>query len=344
MRKPLWWIKLTNYEYWPTLVFYGPMIPYIIYLGIKARSLTFFTTCNPTEEFGSYFGDSKQRILEKVKSEYLPKNIFLRKEKDIGKVLDLINQNEISFPLIVKPDRGERGVNVELIQDEKALKLYHRSTPVDYLIQEYLNYPIELGIFFIRYPDKSKIDVPSIVAKEFLSVIGDGRSTIEELLKKKDRARFQIRRLTTKNPTYKSEILSKGKELLLEPIGNHNRGTMFIDRSDLVTTELVKAIDLATDNIKGFYYGRIDAKVLSYEKMYQGNGIKFLEINGVYAEPAHIYDPKHSLKFAYAEVKKYLDIIYEISVQNKKRGFQYVPFKKFIEVFKYNFFKNKSFS
>ena len=35
--------KITNWEYWPSYLFYGPLLPYAFYLAIKAKSFGFFS-------------------------------------------------------------------------------------------------------------------------------------------------------------------------------------------------------------------------------------------------------------------------------------------------------------
>jgi hypothetical protein len=53
------------------------------------------------------------------------------------------------------------------------------------------------------------------------------------------------------------------------------------------------------------------------EDFIQGKGIKILEINGVNAEPAHIYDPNAKLFDGIKTLLKHWGIIYQISRENK---------------------------
>jgi hypothetical protein len=59
------------------------------------------------------------------------------------------------------------------------------------------------------------------------------------------------------------------------------------------------------------------------KNLYEGNGIKVLELNGVSSEPAHIYDPDMNLIQAYKDVAQHMKIIYEISQANHKKGISY---------------------
>ncbi|MEZ5007268.1 MAG: hypothetical protein R2753_03835 [Chitinophagales bacterium] len=340
-KKPLWWIKLTNYEYWPMFTFYSPTLYYLIYLFIKSRSLTFYSLANPVEEFGSFFGQSKAKALEKVAAKYKPTSFNIQLGDSFESIAEQLENYSIQYPFIIKPNWGERGVNVAKVHNDTELKDYLSKTDRDSIIQEFVGHPIELGVFYYRHPTKNESAITGIVKKQFLTVIGDGVSTIRELMEQSDRARFQIDRLRSKFPDMDVRILADGEKLLLEPIGNHNRGTMFLDGSDKINDQLVKVFDDVASTIDGFYYGRFDVKIKDWESIYNGD-LKILEVNGVYSEPAHIYDPtKWKLIPAYKEIIKHYKLMYEISEANKKRGYKASSAKFIWQLARKNYFQNK---
>lgn len=112
-KTPLFLIKLTNYEYWTWWVFYLPILPYWLYLAIKSRSLTYFTTTNPGIEAGGFFGESKIDILDKIAEEYKPRTLFIPHSQAFDLTQQQLTQASIPFPLIAKPNVGERGNRVE---------------------------------------------------------------------------------------------------------------------------------------------------------------------------------------------------------------------------------------
>ena len=63
---------------------------------------------------------------------------------------------------------------------------------MDFLIQEFIAYPEEVGIFYCRIPGESDGFITGIVAKEFLIIKGDGASAITELVMKDPRYHFQL--------------------------------------------------------------------------------------------------------------------------------------------------------
>ena len=118
--------------------------------------------------------------------------------------------------------------------------------------------------------------------------------------------------------------------MCLEPIGNHCRGTTFLNGNNLINRELEHVFDQIAGSIEGFYYGRFDVKVSSLDDLYAGKNIKILELNGVSSEPAHIYDPDNTLIKAYRDVLKHMRIIEEIACENHQLGHKRASLKDFM--------------
>lgn len=115
------------------------------------------------------------------------------------------------------------------------------------------------------------------------------------------------------------ETPAENEEVLIEPIGNHCRGTEFVNRNDLIKDEIHAVFDEISSTVDGFYYGRYDLKVRDFESLYTGNGIKIMELNGVSAEPAHIYDAGYKLLDAYKDILYHWRLIIKIYRQNKAK-------------------------
>jgi hypothetical protein len=211
-----------------------------------------------------------------------------------------------------------KGHAVKKLYNEEDLITYVNHSKVDFLIQEFIPYEKEAGIFYYRIPGENFGQLSGIVEKEFLKVKGDGVSTIEELLKKDKR---HILQLPVLKKTYKAEfnsVLPENKEQVLVPYGNHVRGAKFIDTSYLIDEELTQTIDNICRNIKGFYYGRLDIRYNTWEELKKGEKFSIIEINGAGSEPTHIYDPEHSIFFAWKEIIRHWNILYKISKINHR--------------------------
>jgi hypothetical protein len=162
-------------------------------------------------------------------------------------------------------------------------------------------------------------------------VTGNGTSTIKELMQQTTRARFQISRLNHEMGIKINTILPKGTKRLLEPIGNHCRGTRFVNNNFLINETLNFVFDKICLPINGFYYGRFDLKINSIEEMYLGKNIKIMELNGASSEPGHIYDTEYNLLNAYHDLLQHWKRLAEISKQNILRGYQSVPFSEIVK-------------
>lgn len=320
-RTPLFFVRMFNYEYWTWWMFYIPILPYWLWLSLKSRSLTFFTAANPAIEAGGFFGESKMDILKMINPDYKPKTIFVSAGNTIAQIEEDLQKNKISFPLIAKPNIGERGFNVQKINNARELNQYIAATDFsDFIIQEFVNYELELGVLYHRLPGTADGKVSSVTIKEFLSVTGDGYSSVLELMQQSTRARFQIERLKRKMDDDIHRIPHEGEKVKLEVIGNHCLGTKFINGNHLINEKLHNVFNKIANSIEGFYYGRFDLKVKSLADLYNGENIKIMELNGVSSEPGHIYDPHGNLFNAYRDLMKHWKTVYEISKLNSKNG------------------------
>lgn len=302
-----YWIqKQITPEFWSMVRFYLPLVPVYLYYAAKNRSLTYFTNVNPAIPFGGLFGESKIEILNLFPSNTVPKTLFLKQgaSYDIG--AQWINDNNLSFPVVAKPNIGERGDGVLFINDFEALNSFYFNLKADYLLQEAITYQNEYGIFIAKNPDTGKVKVLSITGKAFLSVIGNGIDTIEILLEKTLRGWLQLKRLQTEMPERMNIILSQGKIEKVGSIGNHCLGTTFIDNNHLITKELEAQLTTLFTQAKGLYYGRLDVKANSIAEMVADNKFSILEMNGVSSEPGLAFDPSYSLWKAYRTVIKHL--------------------------------------
>jgi hypothetical protein len=336
-RTPLFLVKLLNYEYWPFWLFFLPLVPYWIYLSIRAKSFTYFTAANPGIEHSGVYGESKIDILKKIDPKFIPKTLFFRSATSSITVIEALQKQRVDFPLIIKPNVGERGNEVAKISDSNHLTSYLSKNSTDFIIQEFVDFDIELGILYYRFPDSSKTGITSIVLKEFLSVTGDGSSTISELIEQNNRARFQVTSLKQKLGDTLADILPAGEKRNLEPIGNHCLGTKFLSGMNLLNERLVTVFDEISKDIDGFYFGRFDLKVKSIEDLYQGHNIRIMELNGVTSEPAHIYDPSYSIWKAWSETARNMKVMFWVSKANMKKGVKVTPFFEMLRLVRTHF-------
>ena len=336
----IFWTKLTHWEYWPFSVFYFPIVFYWVWLCIRARSFFFFTASNPTIEFGGMLGESKDKIFDLIPDQYIPKTIKVGHSISINEITKMMKDHQLTYPLIFKPDIGERGWMVELIKNEADASSYLARIKVAFLIQEYIPYDIELGIFYYRYPDRPRGTISSIVMKDMLSVIGNGTDTVAALMNNDVRSKMHLDSMQQRSPDLLKTTPALGERVEINSIGNHSLGTKFLNGNHLINEHLIKTFNHVSSQIEGFYFGRYDLRCASLEDLYQGKNFKIRELNGAGSEPAHIYHPGFSLWQAYKDIIHHLEVLADISIQNKKDGHQYMPFtqgiREIMKIRKYN--------
>lgn len=321
------WTKLTAWEYWPMSIFYIPVYLYWFYLGFRANSLFFFTASNPGIKNGGMIAASKKSILDKIPSKYVPKTILLKAPVDHIQVQKAMEQLALAYPVIFKPDLGERGWKVERISSSNEIEGYLNAFDADLQVQEYLDFPYEAGVFYYRFPDRERGTVSSVVVKELLFVLGDGVSTLELLILKKPRARIQYKKLKKIWNEIWENIPEKGIRVELQPIGNHNRGTAFLNGNHLINEQLINSFDSISKQIEGFYYGRFDVRCKDEEALKNGD-VMIMELNGAASEPAHIYQSGYPILKAYKSLFHHWRVMYDISIANHREGIAYTPFNE----------------
>lgn len=269
-------------------------------------------------DFGGAFLSSKNKYLTQLPQDWVPKTVFVPSNEHITKIQGKLTEREITFPLIAKPDMGERGKNVALIHTVKELTLYLKKIKQPVLLQEYISYPIELGILFYWDTNKQPY-ISSIGIKKFCEIEGNGEDTFQKLVSKNHRISKRIDFLAKKFKHEWNTIVPKGTKILIEPIGNHNLGTTFIDGKKHFSEDMLSWVANCVTHIPGFDYGRLDLKIDSWNAFKNNNRIKILEINGVNSEPIHIYDPSYSICNAYKAIFQHMNIIYTLSTHQENR-------------------------
>jgi hypothetical protein len=293
----------------------------------------YFTVVNPSIEMGGIFGESKIEILNAIPKKYKPQTVFIQYKNGFDEAL----LDSVVFPVILKPDIGERGHGVLLCNSKQEVIDALNATQSNHIIQEYIKYDLELGILYYKMPLTGKTGITSITKKGFLKVLGDGQNNVEQLLNQNIRAIKQLPRLKIEKPELLQLVPQKDEVTLVEPKGNHCLGTEFINANEMCSNQLISIFDTITRDYEGFYFGRFDLKVSDWQSLYRGENIKVFEVNGVSSEPGHIYDSRYNLFEAYKDVAKQMILVSNIAIENLKIGVKPTPLKHFLQVIKNHF-------
>lgn len=333
-------IKLRNWEYWPSKAFYYPVAPYLIWLMIKARHMCYWSAANPGIYTGGMGMESKFDTLQLIPPPYRPTSAYLPPSCPESTVRAKLKEANLRFPLIVKPNLGFRGLLVNKADNLEALMQKLSEHDIPFIAQEYIDWPEEVGVLYHRLPGAAGGRITSVTTKAFLHVTGNGKDNVAALIEQHPRALLQRDRLRSLYPGLMTEVPGAGERIRLGIVGNHAKGTRFINSNHLADKRMTAVFDHISRQIKGFYYGRFDLKCQSLDSLYTGQGLRILEVNGVCSEPTHIYDPQRGTYWtALRDIARHWSIIYRIAQANRQRGVPVLSHRKtahaFLDLFAY---------
>lgn len=309
-------------EFWSSSFLYLFFVPLLLYLTWKHRGWRWMSASNLCIAFGGIAGESKFEIFQNCPDPRIPKTKLFSMHPDE-------TLSEFSFPLILKPDCGERGVGVHLIRNKNEWDSIYPTLEGAYLVQEFIEGPLEAGIFFIRFPWEEEGWIFAITQKVFPELIGDGKRSIRDLILDHPRFRWQASLFFRGLSESLDIILKEGESFPLGFAGNHSRGCEFRDGKHLITEELSGVVDSIAKNWEGYYFGRWDVRFRDEESLRKGE-FSILEINGATSEATIIYDPEFSIGKIYKTLFKQWDYLFQIGKWNAlHKGTRLITYREF---------------
>jgi len=304
-------------------LFYAPVTLWVLVLSLRHRGLTTITASNPGIEDGGFVGESKFDIQTHLPPEHTIPSVRLsvKGESDpIHRALAMLKYEGWPFPVVVKPDVGQRGTGVRVIRSVDQLAAYLAAARGNVVVQPFHEGPFEAGVFYYRFPGQTYGRIFSITDKHFPVVVGDGRSTVAELIDAHPRYRLQSSVFLRRHAAIVDAVLARGERLQLAIAGNHAQGTMFRDGSHLMTPALERRVDEIARAVPGFFIGRFDIRYRDVEAFKAGRDLAIVELNGASAESTNIYDPDTSLVSAYRTLFRQWSLVFAIGAANRERG------------------------
>lgn len=319
------WRKWAHFEFWPWWLVYMPVFVYIAWLALRHRSLRVVTACNPAIPAGGIVGESKSHILDGLRGvpDALARHTVLAVTDDAATRLERLDRflagNALDYPVVLKPDVGERGTGVTVVRDRARAAHDLERAEGDVIAQEFVPGP-EYGVLWERRPGEPGGRITSITAKRPPVVVGDGRSRLADLIVSDRRAACMGAKYLMLNEERLHDVPAAGEEVPIAHLGNHCLGSLFLDGNDLLTSELTAAFDRLGCAHPGFFLGRFDVRAASEEAFGRGE-FKVIELNGLTSEPGHIYDPvRGTVRGAYRALFAHWRAAFEIGAANVARG------------------------
>jgi hypothetical protein len=288
----------------------------------------FFTATDPTLTFGGWEGEGKMEMYAQLPPETYPSTLLVDPEVpwEVAKAgaADL----GLTAPFIVKPDIGMKSLMFRQIWNDAQWIEYHKNSPGKYLTQTFIDYPMEISVFYIRRPGQDQGRITGMISKEYMTVFGDGKSTLLELIERHSKARHYLAWMKKRHREHLSDILSPGQSFQLTIEGSRNRGAQLHNISHQIDPELCAFFDRLSHFKGHLYYGRYDIKCDSIDSLKRGSRFSILEFNGTGAGPSHIFHCDNTLLQAYGIVIEHINEMSLIARENHRRGYKYWTFRR----------------
>jgi membrane protein DedA with SNARE-associated domain len=315
--------RVWRWEFWPMCIFYAPVCVWIAWLALRHGGYRTLTAANPGMPDGGVVGESKFEILSRLPAGVtIPAALIDAGAPQIrmAAVEACVRDRGWTFPLIMKPNVGQRGTGVRLVPSIPAAADYLASMPARVVVQPYHPGPFEAGVFYYRRPGEARGRILAITDKHFPEVTGDGQSSIEDLVWSHPRYRMQAGTFLARLGDRRDDIPASGARVPLGIAGNHAQGTMFTDGLWMKTAALEERIDAIARRYPGFFIGRYDIRYADRAAFMAGRDLAIVELNGATAECTNVYDPQGSLAAAYRLLFLQWRLVFEIGAENRRLG------------------------
>ena len=321
--------KLTHWETWHHHAKYIPISPVWVWYIFRSGTPWFFTPSNPTLTFGGFEGEGKKEMYEQLPDGSYPHTTYIQPRINFEAVEKQVADAGFKYPFIVKPNVGMMGFMFRKISNADQLKKYHDTIHIEYLVQELIDYELEVSAFYFRMPDQAKGIISGFLKKESPYIIGDGVHSIEELMRQHEGIRFKQDEFLTKHEEWKKDILPPNQKYYLSHASNRSQGGTLIGIDHEIDERLQKLFDGFSHHAGKFYYGRYDIKCKSVEDLKEAKNYSILEFNGAGAGTQHVYANNYSLWKAMSVILTHWRMMFRISRYNHQNsGVAYWPFKK----------------
>lgn len=339
------WLRRAIYhEYWPRFLVYLPVLWWGVKRMVHRKGLQPLTAVNPGYAYdGGVQDESKSELNIKLGDGDPPAESVLHcvlidevsTEARYQSALDAIEQDRElgEYPMIAKPNKGERGRAVKLLRDDGDLESYCTTSNEPFILQKFHPGPVEVGVLWMRQTESitnPDYDGPTgfiyaITIKHFPTLRGDSKRTLRRLILAHPRHRAQPAVFFKHNRSRLGWVPMDGEKVVMGIAGNHAQGAKFTDGADFITPELTERMNSIIDRFdqragRGFDIGRFDLRCESLDQLSKGSGFGIVELNGLTSEPTNMYDPKRSLFWAWDMLLgywKHLERLAEARIETK---------------------------
>lgn len=299
-----------------------------LYLSLRFGGVTVPSAANPGITAGGLVGEGKLEYVAQMGR--LARSAMAA---SVGFRVDHCNMSDesldaamrgagLTFPVIAKPDLGMCGYGVRRIDSLTKLRAYAAAFPQGetIVLQRYLAEEGEAGIFYARHPHSGCGTVIGLALRHFPQVIGDGRSTLAQLMQANPRASRLAGGTAHLCEADPAVVPAPGQRVRLSTIGSTRVGGLYLDGAHLITPALTAAIDAIARDMGAFHFGRFDVRFSTPEALAQGTGFTIMEVNGAGSEAIQAWDPAIGLLAGLRMIFAKQRLLFEIGAANKQGG------------------------
>ena len=332
------------FEFWPTWLMYLPVVLQTAVLAIRHRSLTLPLIANPKLPLSGMVGVAKSELLAQAKGDcektilswFLHIKSSASLKAQVKQIAEQVEEQNFGWPVVCKPDIGCRGSGVKLVHNVEELQntLSHYPEGSSMMVQHLASWEPEAGVFYVRNPNEAQGRIISLALKYTPYVVGDGKSTLKELIDADPRASQLQHLYLSRHENHLDTIITADEPYRLIFAASHCRGAIFRDAQNHITPELTARIDGLMKELPDFYYGRLDIKFRDLDSLKQGKNIEIVEINSASSESLHIWDRQTSFGEAVRSLMFQYRTLFELGAQNRKRGFSTPALRELLAAWK----------
>ena len=317
---------LWHWKSWPWEILYFPVTLYVVMVGlIRSGHVFYFAAANPKLPLAGFAGESKHEIIQRIPKEWKPKTLYVTNQDTLDELAPKISDLNMSYPLFVKPDVGEGGYLATKVDSWEDLKVYHESHAMNYLVQDFVQHELEVSV--LVHKAMGSLQISSITERSHLKLVGNGTSTVRDLLKGIPFIRHRLSNILAKCQSYADLVLLDGQVWEPTSLGNLDYGSAYYDITNQSIPLFRNVLESINDQVDLFDYARYDLKSASREDLFNGK-FQILEINGVKGLPIHIYESRCSFWNGQREIFKHWGYVLTLSQRNQKQGAKVPGFRQ----------------
>ena len=316
-----------------------PLVIQWLWLSLRYRSLTLPSAANPAITSGGLVGDGKLeyffsmgRAAQAATARYCAVRAAAVTSRATLRLS--MRKARLFFPVIAKPDLGLCGFGVRLVADMGELQRYLSAFPVGEMVvlQQYLPYDGEAGIFYVRNPLTNCGHIIGLALRYFPRVEGDGIHSLSELVARDPRARRAMSSALHECAFDAGRIPSANEVVRLSTIGSTRVGGLYRNGNVFITPELTQAVDAIARDMSDFYFGRFDVRFEKLGALSAGHGFSIMEVNGAGSEAIEAWDPDIGLVQGLRMIFRKQAILFAVADCMRQRGVRPIGLLKLVKL------------